>query len=70
MELHSVITATMVHGPCGDTNPESPCMAQQVRDTLKCNKVFSKALCQETMKQANVFLLYQKRPSVGDGATI
>jgi hypothetical protein len=25
-ELHGIITAAMVHGPCGAENPECPCM--------------------------------------------
>ncbi len=42
-ELYIIITVAMVHGPCGDANPESPCIAQRVRETAKCNKGFPKA---------------------------
>jgi hypothetical protein len=30
-ELHSIITAVMVHGPCGDESPECPCMSRRAR---------------------------------------
>jgi hypothetical protein len=69
-ELHSIITAAMVHGPCGDENPNYPCRSCLEGETIKCNKGFPKAFCQETTMQANGFPLYRKRKDVSDGPTI
>ena len=34
-ELHKIVTSLMMHGPCGTSNPESPCMVDGV-----CSKKF------------------------------
>ncbi len=69
-ELHSIITAAMVHGPCGDENPSCPCMSRRAGETIKCNKGFPKTFQQETTMQGNGFPLYRRREGVGDGPTI
>ncbi len=61
LELHSIITAAMVHGPCGAENQECPCMTRRVGEASKCSKGFPKAFHEETTMQANGFPLYQRR---------
>ena len=38
-ELHRIVTSHMIHGPCGEWNISSPCMADR-----KCTKDYPKAL--------------------------
>jgi hypothetical protein len=69
-ELHSIITAAMVHGLCRDEDPNCPCMTRQVGENFKWGKGYPKALNMETTLQANGFPLYQRHPGVGDNPTI
>lgn len=45
-ELYDVVTSNMVHGPCIEHNPESPCMAGN-----KCTKRFPRPLLAETIEK-------------------
>ncbi len=69
-ELHHIITSAMVHGPCGDEDPESRCMAKAHDGVMRCSKRFPKSFCDETLMQANGFPIYRRRRGVGDGPTI
>ena len=42
-ELHKIVTTFMMHGPCGTSNPKSPCM-----DDGKCTKNFPKEFMEKT----------------------
>ena len=55
-ELYDIVTNHMMHGPCGDYNPNAPCM----RDG-KCSKGFPKPLCEETIIQEGKYPTYRRR---------
>ena len=42
--LYEIITKSMVHGPCGDINPNAKCMVDG-----KCSKHFPKEFCEHTV---------------------
>ena len=46
-ELHQIITILMMHGPCGQSNPKSPCMIDG-----KCTKQFPKQFVERTFAAA------------------
>ncbi len=54
-ELHAVIKSTMVHGPCGDRNPNSPCMCEG-----KCTKGYPKDFCGKTSLAVNGYPRYKR----------
>ncbi|XP_022027999.1 uncharacterized protein LOC110929180 [Helianthus annuus] len=53
----AVISKQMMHGPCGEVNPSSPCMHNQ-----KCTKGYPKNYCDETFIR-NDGWPYYKRPN-------
>jgi hypothetical protein len=52
----SLVQEFMMHGPCGDTNPKSPCMNNGV-----CSKHFPKPYRLEASYDSDGFPLYQRR---------
>ena len=42
--LESIVIKNMIHGPCGDMNPKSPCMVDK-----KCSKGYPKPFCDKTI---------------------
>lgn len=60
-ELYAIVTAHMIHGPCGVNNPNSPCM-----DNGKCTKRFPKAHQPDTITGIDGYPLYRRR-STDDG---
>ena len=55
LELHATVTKCMVRGPCGQLNPRSPCMAENV-----CTKGFPKAFQDETVFADNAYPTYKR----------
>ena len=54
--LHDVITKNMMHRPCGDHNPNSPCM----RDG-HCKSRYPKAFTDTTVLQGDSYPIYRRR---------
>ena len=60
--LFQTVSSSMMHGPCGDLNPQSPCMVNGA-----CSKNFPKEFSNETVIPNNAPPQYQ-RPD--DGTTV
>lgn len=54
--LHAIVTRHMIHGPCGEDNLHSPCMANR-----KCTKKFPKQFHDETVIEGKSYPLYRRR---------
>ncbi|XP_066923007.1 uncharacterized protein, partial [Clytia hemisphaerica] len=61
-ELYETIKATMIHGPCGAINPNSPCM-----EDGHCSKEYPKEFSDETIMANNGYPIYKRRE---DGRTV
>lgn len=57
-ELFEVVTKNMVHGPCGEINPNSPCMIDG-----KCSKRYPRPLIHDTVTGNDGYPLYRRRPT-------
>ena len=60
--LENIVLMNMVHGPCGEENPNSPCMIDG-----KCSKGYPKEFNEQTIvDQDNFYAIYRRRsPSKG-----
>ncbi|XP_035233478.1 uncharacterized protein LOC118205293 [Stegodyphus dumicola] len=54
--LHDIVKSSMIHGPCGELNRNSPCMSDGV-----CSKGFPKPFQAETKENVNGYPLYRRR---------
>ena len=63
-ELHQIVMSNMVHGPCGNINPQSPCM----QDGL-CSKKYPKHFMSESQLGSDSYPLH-KRSSPDDGGQV
>jgi hypothetical protein len=52
--LHATVQRCMVHGPCGELNPNAPCM-----ENRKCTKGFPRPFCEETRMNAEGYPQYR-----------
>ncbi|XP_034197292.1 uncharacterized protein LOC117612739 isoform X1 [Prunus dulcis] len=55
-DLYNIVTQFMIHGPCGQINPHSPCMREG-----KCSKSFPKQYKSETIFETNGYPVYKRR---------
>ncbi|KAE8962785.1 hypothetical protein PF011_g29255 [Phytophthora fragariae] len=55
-QLYETILTSMMHGPCGAANPNSPCMKDG-----KCTKGYPKPLVEVTQGNINGFPVYRRR---------
>ena len=55
-QAYLTISKSMVHGPCGISFPNAPCMVNG-----KCSKDFPKAFCPETILANDRYPIYQRR---------
>jgi hypothetical protein len=61
-ELTSIVRSVMVHGPCGDHNPRSPCMEMDSRTgQARCTKKYPRAFCEETTLGDDGYPIYRRR---------
>jgi hypothetical protein len=63
-ELHRVVTTSMIHGPCGVHNPNSPCMKDG-----QCTKNFPKQFQEQTSNDQEGYPAYQRRSKEQGGHT-
>jgi flagellar biosynthesis GTPase FlhF len=62
-EAWQTVSKHMIHGPCGDINPNSPCMV--LKDGVKqCSKRYPKQYSHQTSHNQNGYPIY-KRPENG-----
>ena len=59
--LHEIVKTTMIHGPCGTLNRNSPCMVNGA-----CSKKYPRPLLKETQTGDDGYPQYRRR-SVADG---
>ncbi|XP_070141644.1 uncharacterized protein [Drosophila kikkawai] len=64
-ELHSIVTTSMIHGPCGVHNPGSVCMKNG-----NCTKRFPRPLTAETISGNDGYPLYRRRSPDDNGKWI
>ncbi|KAH1061065.1 hypothetical protein GYH30_004523, partial [Glycine max] len=55
-ELHSLVKNHMVHGPCGTSNPRSPCMKEG-----NCSHFYPKIFQSHTVLDADGYPVYRRR---------
>lgn len=61
-ELFDVVKKNMVHGPCGEINPNSPCMIDG-----NCSKRYPRQLVQDTITGNDGYPLYRRRSTDDNG---
>lgn len=60
-EITRIVTTVMLHGPCGDINPHSPCMSNARDGSPKCTTRYPREFLEETTIQENGYPLYRRR---------
>jgi hypothetical protein len=55
-ELHDLVMKLMIHGPCGEQNPDVPCMVDG-----KCSKNFPKPFHEHTIMTEDSYAVYRCR---------
>src|SRR5947207_11502055 len=55
-DLYDVVVSNMMHGPCGPTHPDSPCMKDG-----KCSKKYPRQFCDETISNEDGYPIYRRR---------
>ncbi|KAK9062537.1 hypothetical protein SSX86_019724 [Deinandra increscens subsp. villosa] len=58
LELYTLVSDFMIHGPCGDDNVNCPCMVDK-----KCSKSYPKKFIDHTSIDMDGFPLYRRRDS-------
>lgn len=61
-ELFDVVKKNMVHGPCGEINPNSPCMIDG-----NCSKRYPRQLVKDTITGNDGYPLYRRRSTDDNG---
>src|SRR5438046_1287271 len=55
-DLYDVVISNMMHGPCGPTHPDSPCMKDG-----KCSKRYPREFCNDTISNEDGYPIYRQR---------
>lgn len=63
-QLYVIVTKNMIHGPCDDLNPNSPCMVDG-----KCSKRYPRPLIAETITGDDGYPQYRRRSPTDNGNT-
>lgn len=63
-ELFEIVKTHMIHGPCGNHNPLSPCMSEN-----KCTKRYPRPLVSDTITGNDGYPLYRRRSPADNGKT-
>ncbi len=58
--LFELVKSHMVHGPCGDLNPRSPCMDDRLEGRI-CTKNYPKEFCQQSLVNEDGYPKYRRR---------
>ncbi|XP_046681375.1 uncharacterized protein LOC124368144 [Homalodisca vitripennis] len=61
-DLFEIVKSTMIHGPCGNLNRNSPCMVNGT-----CSKRYPRPLCKETQTADDGYPQYRRRSPAGGG---
>lgn len=59
-KLFDVVASTMVHGPCSNFNPHTPCIVE-INKQMVCSKHFPKSQQEMTTVQENGYPFYRRR---------
>ena len=62
--INNTDTFGVVHGPCGDMDPDSPCMVADANGVKRCTKRFLKANYEETVVNENGYPYYKRSATV------
>lgn len=62
--LHEIVTSTMIHGPCGAFNRNSPCMVDG-----KCSKKYPRTFLKDTQTGEDGYPKYRRRSPADGGFT-
>ena len=60
--LYEVVIRNMIHGPCGPTHADSPCMKDG-----RCLKRYPREFCDETIANEDGYPIYRRREVIGGG---
>uniref|UniRef100_A0A1I8B240 ATP-dependent DNA helicase n=1 Tax=Meloidogyne hapla TaxID=6305 RepID=A0A1I8B240_MELHA len=63
IELYDLVKKFMIHGPCGDLDPNCPCMEEKIvngKKIRKCSKGYPKLFQEETLVLENGLALYSR----------
>ena len=67
--LHKAVLDHMIHGPCGQLHPNSPCMEPLGDSNVKiCKKDYPKDFAKDTMMIDMAFPVYRRRSECGVGS--
>ncbi|CAJ0911864.1 6477_t:CDS:2, partial [Entrophospora sp. SA101] len=59
--VHATVVTNMFHGPCGELNPNSPCMVDDGTGHKRCSKGYPKQFRDETLQGEDFYPAYRRR---------